>query len=212
MAPNVKRNNVKTTSLGPKNISPKTLAAFTLVAVMALLWGRVLLKGKGGPSTAAAQTTEQQTQQELTSQSTGIEVIAIPLTVLEGRHDQLSSNLFSADNWTAFEFHEKDPEPVAEVVKETPREDPQERLRKKHRANLEQISKRLALEAIIRGADGKPSKVFIDDKILTVGTVLTVQEGPDTYDLTLTELSEKEALFDWDGFSLVLHLAETGQQ
>ena len=40
---------------GLQNISPKVMAMIVLLAVMGILWGRVLLKGKGGPAATNAQ-------------------------------------------------------------------------------------------------------------------------------------------------------------
>ncbi len=39
---------------GFQKISPKVMAMIVLLAVMGILWGRVLLKGTGGPATAEA--------------------------------------------------------------------------------------------------------------------------------------------------------------
>ena len=210
-----KTNKVKTASLGLSNLSPKTIAAIALVSLMLMLWMRVLLTGKNGPKAAKAQSqsSQQDSQAVLQSQTTAdVEVVPAELTVVTGRNDRLTNNVFSAENWKAFEFHKKVEKTVAPVVQVTPQEDPQEKIRKAHQANLDKISKTLTLEAVIHGADGKPSKVFVDEKILTVGTVLTVQEGPETYELMLTELNEKEALFTWDEFSMVLRITETVNQ
>ena len=65
------------------------------------------------------------------------------------------------------------------------------------------------LEAVIQDADSKPFQAFVDDKILSVGSTLTVKEGPDQYVLMLEEISEKEVLFSWNEMSVVLKMAET---
>ncbi len=208
-----KKNNVKTASLGLSNLSPKTIAAIALVSLMLMLWGRVLLTGKNGPKAAKAQQAQEDPLAMLQSQTaTKAAVVPVELTIVSGRNDRLANNMFSAENWKAFEFHEKEEETVAPVVQVTPQEDPQEKIRKAHQANLDKIRKTLTLQAVIHGADEKPLKAFINEKILAVGTVLTVQEGPETYELMLTELSEKEALFTWNEFSMVLRITETVNQ
>ncbi len=78
-----------------------------------------------------------------------------------------------------------------------------------HRASLERIAGRLTLEAVICDAQNRPFKVFVDDKILSVGSTLTVKEGPEQYVLMLEEISEKEVSFSWNEMSVVLKMAET---
>lgn len=211
MNPN-KSKKVKTVSMGLSNLSPKTTAAVVLVSLMAILWGRVLLTGKNGPKAADAQPDPQaQPALAMAQQPTDVAaaVIGVELSFQSGRHDRLTSDLFSADQWKAFEFHEKEEQAVVPVVEVKPQEDPLEKIRKAHQGNLDKIAQTLALEAVIDGADGKPCKAFVNEKILAVGSVLTVQEGPETYELTLTELSEKEALFTWNEFSMVLRITES---
>lgn len=210
---NRQQNKVKKVSMSLQNVSPKTMAAVTLVTLMAVLWGRVLLKGKFGPESANAASRQAQNdspqQADQVVKDTTVQVVAVPLDVLPGRHDRLTNNLFSADNWKAYAFNENESEPVVEVEVEAPQVDPAEQLRRMHQANLDKIAAALRLEAVILDANGKPSKAFINDKVLSVGTVLTVQEGPETYDLTLSELSKKEALFTWNEFSMELGITET---
>ena len=78
-----------------------------------------------------------------------------------------------------------------------------------HRSRLERIAGRLKLEAVICDAEDRPFQAFVEDKILSVGSTLTVQEGPDQYVLMLEQISEKEVLFSWNEMSVVLKMAET---
>lgn len=206
-----KTNHMKKVSVGLQNISPKTFAAVALVSLMLLLWGRVLLTGKNGPSAAKASQpqTAAEAQAALPDTPAPLEVVAVTLPVISGRHDRLAGNPFSADRWTAYAFYEKEAEPAVEVVKPvTPEIDPAEQARRRHQADLDKIAQRLCLEAVIQDADGNPSKAYVNNKVLSVGTVLTVQEGPETYALTLTELSHKEASFTWNEFSVVLKITQ----
>lgn len=181
------------------SISPKTMAMVVLLSVMGILWGRVLLKGKGGPASAKAQDVNgQQPVVVETRDASDVLIEAVKLPVLEGRNDVLTKDLFSTSNWTAFDLDSKDTEssnPVKPV--ENDRE-----------AVLKRITGRLTLEAVVCDGQGKPLQAFVDDKILTVGMSLTVQEGPDRYELTLTKLSEKEAVLKWQDISVVLKMAE----
>ena len=182
----------------------KTIAAVVLVAVMALLWGRVLLKGKDAPAAANAQGVQQQQssgQQVNPSTARPDRVVTMKLDVLKGRHDLLTSDMFSDANWKEFNL-EGNNEPSVDVSLV------EDNLEKKHRANLEKLAKTLKLEAVIQGADGKPYQVFVNDAILTVGSVLTVKEGSEQYELILQEVKENEALFNWNKTSITLKMTE----
>lgn len=177
--------------------SGKTLAAVALVSIMAILWGRVLLSGKSGPATATAQELNLQEQAKAPTPAS-LRIAPIELDRLEGRHDALSGDMFCNDFWKAFNTEEKPPE--APVLQQTPEEG--------HRENLEKIVRAFKLEAIIRDADGVPSQVFIDDKILAVGSVLTVKEGPEQYALVLREISDNAVLFDWNDIAVTKKMTE----
>ena len=187
---------------GLQNISPKTMVMIALLAVMGILWGRVLLRGKSGPASASAAETDalQQTAQNDLPASVRIKPVSLPF--LSGRNDTLSGDLFSAENWQAFDSKRKGQTPG---VKVDASEDSVERTL---RLKLEKISKSLVLEAVIQDADGNPSQAFVDGKILSVGQTLTVQEGPDRYVLTLKKITENDVTFSWNKISIVLEMAE----
>lgn len=189
-----------------QNASPKTMAMIVLLAVMGILWGRVLLSGTKGPAAVNAQdvTAVQATDQKATLSGSNLTLKAIALPHEPGRHDTLSHDLFSADRWTAFGLSGSQDNDRSIV-----RVDSAEDAEKMHQTRLEKIAQRLTLEAVIQDADGNPFQAFVDDKILSVGSVLTVKEGPDRYALTLARISEKEVLFMWNEISVVLKMAET---
>ena len=197
--------NKKPVTGGLQNISPKVMAMVVLLVVMAILWGRVLLKGTGGPAAANAQ--DQSSMEGVTSDRTpeAIEIQAVQLPMVPGRNDRVSNDFFSSDNWTAFELNHNQNDSnagvkVGEVGNST---------ELTHRARLERIAGRLTLQAVICDAQNRPFQAFVDDKILSVGSTLTVQEGPDQYVLMLEDISEKEVSFSWNEMSVVLKMAET---
>ena len=197
--------NKKPVTGGLQNISPKVMAMFVLLVVMAILWGRVLLKGTGGPAAANAQDQEsiQDTISDMASKA--LEIKAVELPVLPGRNDRVSNNLFSSENWTAFELnHNQDDSKSGVKVDGTGHA-----TELTHRSRMERIAGRLTLEAVICDAQNRPFQAFVDDKILSVGSTLTVQEGPDQYVLMLEEISQKEVSFSWNEMSVVLKMAET---
>lgn len=207
MKPRQLKQNERKLSGGLQSLSPKTIAAIALMTAMAVLWGRVLFRGKGGPATANAQEMAalQEAAAQAASKPEKVCIQKIELPMLPGRNDALSYNIFSADHWTAFEFHRTE-EVVPVPVETTPVvEDTEE---KRHSANLQRISGRLTLEGVICDADQQPVQAFVENKILSVGALLTVQEGPDKYDLKLEKLENTEAVFTWNTHRIVLKMAD----
>lgn len=196
---NVTKNNYKNTPVANRlhNANKKTVVAIVLISIMAILWGRVLLKGKGGPATASAQEPLPVEQVTMPTDKPAV-FHAVELAQIKGRHDVLSGDMFSTDLWKETVVEEK---PVEEPL-------PDDSLEKKHQADLEKISNSFKLEAIIRDAEGKPFQVFVNDKILTVGSVLTVKEGPEEYELVLKGINENEATFIWNETLITMKMTE----
>lgn len=191
---------------GLQNISPKVMIMVALLAVMAILWGRVLLKGQGGPAAANAQ--DQTTPQPIPSADASdryVEIEPVQLSIVPGRHDHISNDIFAGDNWTAFGLN-KNANVKNGGIKVNETADPDELV---HRASLGRIAERLTLEAVICDSQNRPFQAFVEDKILTVGATLTVQEGPDQFELKLEKINEKDVVFSWNGISVMLKMAET---
>ena len=198
---------------GLQNMSPKTMAAVVLMTVMGLLLGRVLRKGDGGPASANAATTQQNAEAmaadaAVQSEPAFVRIERVQLPVLSGRNDMITKNPFSTDHWKAFAFHEV-PEPEEKevaVVKPVVVENTEA---KRHQANMKKIAGRLTLEGVIRDVNDVPFQAFVDGKILSVGSVLTVKEGPDKYELALISIEEQEILMIWNDLTVKLKLTET---
>ena len=183
-----------------RNANGKTIAAVALMSVMVLLWGRVLLRGRdGGPADAGA-AEMQQAEAVQTPAEKAMQVVPVELPFEQGRHDRLTADIFSVGQWEALNAEpEPEPEPAVQVP-ETPES--------RDRRHIEKVAGLLKLEAIIRDAEGKPVQVFVNDSILTVGSVLTVEEGPEAYELVLTTINQNEVTFDWNGASITLKMTE----
>lgn len=183
-----------------QQLNGKTAVAVVLVSVMALLWGRVLLLGKSGPAEASAAESAALLEQAVPEPAEPVgEFVPRKLDMLEGRHDVLAADMFSTERMAVLadrQVIEPDPQPAP-----TPETD---RL-----AGLEKIAQTLRLEAVIRNAEGRPCQAFVNDAIYTVGSVLTVNEGPEAYELVLRKISENEAVFVWNSTSITLKMTET---
>ena len=187
-----------------RSVNTKTVVAVVLMSVMAILWGRVLLTGKSGPAAASAQPS-QPLQEPAAAPAASETLVAEPLKVLPGRHDRLAGDMFSAGRCETLNVHQPEPDAAQTPVAGNT-------LEQKHQANLNKLARTLKLEAVIRGADTKPTQVFVNDEILTVGSVLTVKEGPEHYELELKRIHENEAVFTWKGTSITLKMAQMDEK
>lgn len=191
---------------GLQNLSPKTMVMIVLVSVMAILWGRVLLRGKSGPESVQAQEKDPLQQQLTQAQSApAVEIEPVSLPQWPGRNDALSRNFFSEEHLMPTGSGGSANSQSGDVEINTS----DESIEHAHRLKLEQIAKRLLLEAVIEDAEGHPIRAFVEGKILSVGSVLTVQEGPNRYELTVEQINEKEIVFSWNSVSVVLKMPET---
>jgi len=190
---------------GPlRNLSPKTTVMIALLAIMGILWGRVLLSGQKGPTRAEAMGAAAIQETVKASDSTPLEIERISLPEMPGRNDRLSCNFFSSNNWQDFNpQHENEQKNDYEISHSN------ESIERSEQLKLEQIAKRLILEAVIEGTDGNSYQAYVDGKILSVGNTLTVQEGPDQYVLMVKKISEKEVVFSWNQASVVLKIPES---
>ena len=101
-----RNTNKKPVTGGLQNISPKVMAMTVLLVLMGILWGRVLLKGIGGPAAANAQDDPSVQDIVSDSASDGVRIEAVQLPMLPGRNDRISNNVFSSENWAAFELNQ----------------------------------------------------------------------------------------------------------
>jgi hypothetical protein len=182
-----------------QTISPKTAAAILLMALMAVLWGRVLIRGRGGP--AAAQAAELLNQAAaLTPTAAPLRITPVALPVVEGRHDTLSRDFFAPDNWSGFGRTGRAVESVSATD--------QERQEKLHKAFFDGLAGTLNLDAIIQESAAAPARVCIEGKVLMRGQALNVKNGTETYELTVSEIGEHQVVLTWNHWSVVLKMAQ----
>ena len=183
-----------------QTISPKTAAAVLLMALMAVLWGRVLIRGRSGPAAAQAAELLNEAAAASTRTVAPLKITPVTLPVIEGRHDTLSRDFFSPDNWSGFSRAARPAEPV--VASD------QELLEKQRNAYFSGLAKTLNLDAIIQGSAAAPARVCIEGKVLTQGQTLSVKNDTETYELTVSEIGEHQVVLTWNHWSVVLKMAQ----
>lgn len=177
-----------------QNISPKTMVMVVLLAVMGILWGRVLLGGKNGPAAADAQQAAVPAEPQAAQPAPSICISPVELPCLAGRNDRLTNDLFSRTGFISGGI------PAASSGGSADEQSRLERL----------AAAQLTLEAVIRQEDGTPYQAYVNGKIVAVGAALTVHEGTDQYVLTVTDIKENRVELLWKTVSVVLKMAEIG--
>jgi hypothetical protein len=142
-----------------RNVPPKTLAAVVLVAVMGLLWARVLLRS--GPDTALADPStadiDLAVQENVES---AIQIRAVDLPEIGGRHDVIAADFFRADRCLAWGQKTESAAPTTEATD--------------NQRMVNELIKAIALEAIIKDAQGNAEKACMNGSLVAAGSVLQV--------------------------------------
>jgi len=172
-------------SASMQTVEPKTIAAVVLVAAMLVLWGRVLLKSKTGPAAANAETLS---QVESDAARSAVQIRAVALPVIAGRHDQIAADIFNADSqWKAFDWNQAQP---AGQTSRNGRGDDQQRL-------VSDLTKAVTLEAVIQNTQGQPDKASINGVVVSVGSTVSVTLGKEKYSLEVKSIESKQVELAW---------------
>jgi hypothetical protein len=177
-----------------RNIEPKTIAAVILVAVMAVLWVRVLFRS--GADTASAGTAKANVEQmQAENVEPEIKIRAIPLAMIAGRHDTIASDFFRADRCSVWN---QNAAPVAT---------PSANLGESQRLFNEMV-KTLTLEAIIKNTQGNAEKASINGTLVTVGSLLQVKVRTETYSVRVVAIEPGRVQLSWQDRSVAIEMPD----
>ncbi len=153
----------------------KAVAAACLIAIMIFMWVRMFTKqGPGGAQASTAAHTEALAGESKQQQK----ISFVELEAIKGRHDVLTRDFFDAEDWSTFSSTGADGETV-EVGAGTKDVDKE----------IKKMAEKLKLQAIETG--DKP-QAFINDKLLSIGDRITVQEGTSKCEFEVVEIEETE--------------------
>jgi len=193
------KRNVKNTVNGPNRIvrqlaaeKKKTVFALCLIAVMVLMWARVL--GKKTPQTADASVMTQQVNFDASGSSPKLKVSFIELPEVAGRNDIITRDFFDSDRWRKFGEGNKS-NGIGEVSVSEGSSDELAR----------RIAEKLRLEAI--GLSENP-RAFINNKMLGVGDKILIGDGVDTYECEVVKIEESAVLIESQGARITLRLKQ----
>ena len=148
----------------------KTICALCLIAVMVLMWARLLGKKKLEGAEAAVMSQGVNFKGESNSE---LKISFIELPKVKGRNDVLTRDFFASGGWQDFT---KEGTKEVNVVS---RDGSEEVVRR--------IAEKLKLEAIVLGEN---PQVFINDKLMSVGDKLLLRDEAKTYECEVAEIEE----------------------
>lgn len=173
----------------------KAVTAICLVGVMALMWGRLLLKK--GPENALAgagaggTVNVQQEDQELT-----VSYVELPETL--GRNDVITRDFFSPAGWRGFgigaEVEDMTDRNAREVVSHSGSE-----------AIVAAIRSGLELQAT-RVVEREQPQAYINYKLVEPGDILKIGSGDGTYECEVAEIEENRVSVRCGEVEVVLKL------
>jgi hypothetical protein len=167
--------------------------AFCLIAVMGVMWVKVLTKK--GPQSAQAGLAVEQTEVEK-QLNEAMKVAFVELPEVPGRNDIIGRDYFAAGNWQDFKSAEEGN--TVEEVNVTSADQSKEVVTK--------VAQQLKLQAI--GLSDKP-QAFINDRLLSVGDSLAVTAGTQRYECEVVEIRKDSVLIRCSGAEITLKLVQT---
>jgi len=155
----------------------KAVAASCLIAVMAIMWVRVLTK-QAPEAAEAASMTEQLNEIGSSNQELNLSFIVLPQVA--GRNDVITRDFFASDDWRHFDSEKGRNLAVIEEVNIVSKNGNEEVIRK--------VAEKLKLEAIVVLSNNP--RAFINNKVISVGDKVLIRDGVDTYECEVIEIKE----------------------
>jgi len=173
----------------------KTVAAFALVAIMAIMWFRVLT-GREPGSAQATPDPQQQTQDQEKPQ---VDIRFRELPVIPGRNDCIGRDFFTVQDWDGFprdsdrETQSTDPE--VRVVAPDPTQEV-----------VARVAQKLKVEAVLWSEN---PKAFINDQLFQMGDTLNCKDGTEFYVFEVVRIEADSVLVRCRERQLTLKLAQS---
>ena len=166
----------------------KTICALCLIAVMALMWVKLLGKKKLEGAEAAVMSQGVNFKGESNSQ---LKISFVELSKVPGRNDVLTRDFFTSGGWQDFT---KESTKEVSVVSRNGSEEV-----------VRRVAEKLKLEAIVLGEN---PQAFINDKLLSVGDKLLVRDGVKTYECEVVGIEENAVFIRCGEAEIKLKLTE----
>lgn len=168
----------------------KTGIAMALVAVMAVMWLRVLTGQK--PKSAGAKPELVQKAAEPETQRTEMRFVELPVEI--GRNDRVHRDFFAAKDWGRFSGGSK-----SQIA--GPDTEAQKAASRTHEVAAGLV-KTLKLEAVTN------DHAFVNDRLVRVGDKFALTDGADAYLFEVVQIKEDAVHMTWEDRQWVLKLSQ----
>jgi len=173
----------------------KAVAASCLIAVMAIMWVRVLTK-QTPEAAGAAFVTEQLNAEGTPGQEINVSFIELPQVA--GRNDVITRDFFASNDWRHFDGGQERNLAVIEEVNIVSKNGNEEVIRK--------IAEKLKLEAIVVLSNNP--RAFINNKVVSVGDKVLIHDGVDIYECEVIEIKENKVVIKCRQAEVTLKLTQ----
>lgn len=174
-------------------MQPKTIAAVILVAVMGVLWVRVLLRS--GPDSALANPATANidlAQQEAVGSE--IQIRPVSLTEIPGRHDTITADFFRVDRCSTWGQKSESAAPTTKAAD--------------NQRMVNELIKAIALEAIIKDAQGNAEKASINGTLVVAGSVLQVPVRNEMQSVRVITIEPGRVRLNWQDRSIDIEMPD----
>lgn len=171
----------------------KAVTAACLVAVMVLMWGKLLLK-KGPDSAMAGANAGGTVEAQATEPEVKVSYISLPQ--ITGRNDVITRDFFSPAGWRGFGIGTEVDDSTGSDDREVVSDSSSEKI-------LARIEGRLELQGVL---NSEPPQASINNKLVMIGDIIKVDSGDETYECEVTEIEENRVSLQYREVKVVLKL------
>ena len=171
----------------------KVVVSLCLIAVMVLMWIRVL--SKKGPETAQAVVKGEQVN-AVEKSNPALNISFVELPKLTGRNDVITRDFFISDGWRHFIEGQRRRSGMREVnVFST----------NGNEEIIKKVAQKLKLEAIMVGEN---SRAYINGKTVKVGDKINLSEGVEKYECNVAAIEENAVVIKCREAEITLKLMQ----
>ncbi|MHC4426265.1 MAG: hypothetical protein ACYSYV_09230 [Planctomycetota bacterium] len=193
------RQDVRNSGNGAKRLferlaaeKKKSVIALCLITVMVLMWVKALTK-KAPAGAEAAPVTEQSSVEGPSNPESKISFIELPKVA--GRNDVIARDFFASNGWRHFVDGQGQKSVGIQEVNIVSKDGSKEVVKK--------VAEKLKLQAIMVSRN---PRAFINDKVLSVGDKVLIDDGVGTYEFEVVEIKENAVVIDCREAEITLKL------
>jgi len=172
----------------------KTVTALCLIAVIVVMWTRLIASKT--PASAEAAPADRQQNNDTSASNLESKISFIKLPEIEGRNDVLTRDFFASNGWHRFfSAGESGNSAGIEGVNAVSKNGSEELARR--------VAKKLKLEAIVLS---ETPQAFINDKLLSVGDKFSVRDGNNVYECEVIAIEKNSVVISCGEVEIKLKL------